>query len=136
DEWRLGFRGEVPVREDRSLRDSDYEDANLILFGDPGSNEILAKVARKLPIRWTREGVKVGDKTYGPDHVPVLVYPNPLNKYRYVVINTGHTWTAKDLAASNAYLTPKLPDWAVLKLGGSRPEVVAADYFDESWKLK
>jgi hypothetical protein len=136
DEWRTGFRGEVPVKDDRAVTEADWKDANLVLFGDPGSNAVLAKIADRLPIRWTREGVTVAGKNYGADAVPVLVYPNPLNPERYVVINSGHTWTQKEIDASNANLTPKLPDWAVLKPGGGATEVLAADYFDEGWKLK
>jgi hypothetical protein len=80
--------------------------------------------------------VTVGKQKYGPDHIPVLVYPSPFNRFRYVVLNSGHTFTKRDLLASNAYLTPKLPDWAILKLAGEKAEVVAADYFDEMWKLR
>ena len=135
-EWRLGFRGELPVREDRALTEADWKSSNLVLFGDPGSNSALAKVVAKLPIRWTREGVEVNGKKYGTDAIPVLVYPNPLNPERYVVINSGHTWTAKEIRASNVQLFPRLPDWAVLKVGSAQPEVLAADYFDENWRFK
>jgi hypothetical protein len=78
----------------------------------------------------------VGGKKYGADAIPVLIYPNPLNPERYVVINSGHTWTAKEIRASNVQLFPRLPDWAVLKLGSAPPEVLAANYFDEYWKFK
>jgi hypothetical protein len=136
EEWRLGFRGEVPVKEDRDVTEADWERAHLVLLGDPGSNRLLAKIAAKLPIRWTRGGVSAAGKKYGPEYIPVLVYPNPLNPDRYVVLNSGHTWTAREIRASNATLTPRLPDWAILKPGPAAPEVVAADYFDEAWKFR
>jgi hypothetical protein len=62
-----------------------------------------------------------------------LVYPNPLAPGRYVVINSGHTWTSREVRASNVQLFPRLPDWAVLQPNGDRTEVLAADYFDEAW---
>jgi hypothetical protein len=136
EEWRLGFRGELPVMDDRSLTPAMAKDANLVLFGDPGSNSRLAAIAPKLPIRWSRDGVEVNGKKYGPDAVPVLIFPNPANPGKYVVINSGHTWSAKEIRASNVQLFPRLPDWAVLKVGGSQPEVLAADYFSESWQFK
>src|SRR5207247_1288071 len=116
--WRLGFRGEVPVKDDRDVTPADWREANLILFGDPSSNSVVGKVVTRLPLRWTRDdGVEVGGKSYGADSLPVLIWPNPLSPDHYVVLNSGPTWTAKDLLATNASLTPKLPDWAILKLG-------------------
>jgi predicted esterase len=136
EDWRFGFRGELPEKDDRDVRPEDYAGANLVLFGDPGSNPLLARIASRLPIAWTRTGLRVGDRTYGPDHVPVLIYPNPLNPQRYVVINSGHTFTRQDPLASNVYLYPHLPDWAVLKLTAAQPEVAAEGYFDEAWRLR
>ena len=135
-DWTYGFRGDVPLKDDTAASDKDWADGNLVLFGDPGSNSVLARIVDRLPLRWTRNGLDVGGKHYGPDHVPVLVYPNPLNPRHYVVINSGHTFGRKELDASNAFLFPKLPDWAVLQVGGTTPQVVAADYFDEGWKVK
>jgi pimeloyl-ACP methyl ester carboxylesterase len=136
EEWRLGFRGEVPVKDDREVTATDWKEANLVFFGDPSSNSLLEKIAARLPIKWTSDGIEAAGKKYGPDSLPVLIYPNPLNPDRYIVINSGHTWTAKEIAATNAALTPKLPDWAILKLGSAAPEVLAADFFDEQWKFK
>jgi hypothetical protein len=72
--------------------------------------------------------------------VPLLVYPNPLNPRRYVVFNSGFTYREYDYL-NNARQVPKLPDWAVLDL--SQPpssrfpgKVVAADFFDEEWKVR
>jgi hypothetical protein len=133
DEWRFGFRGELPVKDDRQVTEADWKDANLVLWGDPGSNSVLAKIAKSLPVKWTAQGLTVYGKSYGPDALPVLIFPNPLNHERYVVINSGHTFNRKDLDASNAQLYPHLPDWAVIKPSG---EVLAADYFDEFWGFR
>jgi hypothetical protein len=131
------LRGDVRVKDDRAVTASDIADHNLILFGDPGSNSVMAKIVERLPIGWSKTEIAVGTQKFAAaDHIPVLVYPNPLNPKRYVVINSGHTFNQQDILASNAYLFPKLPDWAVLKLGGSKAELVAADFFDERWRLR
>jgi len=67
-------------------------------------------------------------------------YPNPLNPKRYVVLNSGFTFRDYDYL-NNARQVPKLPDWAVADVAtppDSRwpGKVVAADFFDEEWKLK
>jgi len=132
-EWRTGFRGEVRVKDDREVAAADWRDANLVLFGDPGSNAVLARVLDRLPLKWTRLGLEMGGRRYGPDALPVLVFPNPLNPARYVVLNSGHTWTQREIDASNAQLFPRLPDWAVIRPTPGGHEVLAADYFNEAW---
>jgi len=135
EEWRLGFRGELPVRDDTALSEADWKDANLVLFGDPASNKLLARVAPRLPLKWTREGVELAGRTYPAGSIPVLIFPSPLSRERYVVVNSGHTWTRREIEESNAYLTPKLPDWAVLKPDTPTPAVLTAGFFNERWGL-
>jgi hypothetical protein len=45
------LRGDVRVKDDARVEASDIADYNLILFGDPGSNSVIAKVIGQLPIR-------------------------------------------------------------------------------------
>jgi hypothetical protein len=100
----------------------------------------LAKIAAKLPVTWDKGFVRVGGKQYGADHhVPVLIYPNPLNPKRYVVLNSGFTFREYDYL-NNARQVPKLPDFAVVDVdvpvsprapGGT----VAAGFFTEEWGL-
>jgi hypothetical protein len=121
------------VKDDSQVRDADIAAHNLILWGDPASNRLLARIARDLPIKWDGNRVRVGTNTFSAaNHVPVFIYPNPLNLKRYVVINSGFTF-ADAGSGSNAQQTPKLPDYAVLDLEST---VVAADFFDEQWKLR
>src|SRR5262249_1296392 len=114
---------------------------NLVLWGDPGSNSVLARISDRLPVRWTRESVTAGGASYPADHhVPVLIYPNPLNPKKYVVLNSGFTYREYDYL-NNARQTPKLPDWAVVDI--SQPatsrapgQIVAAGFFGEHWELQ
>ena len=50
-EWDKYFRGDLPVKDDADVRQASASDAgNLILFGDPPSNPLIAMVVGKLPI--------------------------------------------------------------------------------------
>ena len=140
-EWQKQFRGDAPQKKDTEIKDEDIANNNLVLWGDPSSNAILKRIADKLPIKWTAEGVEVGGKKYAADsNVPVLIYPNPLNPAKYVVLNSGFTYREYDYL-NNARQVPKLPDWAIVDLSvapnAMAPgKIVAADFFDESWKVK
>lgn len=138
--WRQQYRGDARVTTDDDVSDAMIAGSNLVLWGDPSSNKILAKIADKLPIQWTDKGVAVGDKSYAGDtHVAILIYPNPLNPKKYVVLNSGFTFREYDYL-NNARQVPKLPDWAVVDISvppNSRwpGNVVAADFFNEAWEI-
>ena len=139
-EWRKVFRGDAPVKDDAQVTDADIASSNLVLWGDPGSNAVLGRIASQLPVKWTSAGVTVGTKTFAPGHVPLLIYPNPLNPAKYVVLNSGFTFREFD-ALNNARQVPKLPDWAVVDTATppdayAPGKITAAGFFGEDWKLK
>jgi hypothetical protein len=137
--WRAVFRGDAPVKDDTAVTDEDIAKSNLILWGDPSSNAVLKKIADKLPVAWSNDALKF--KTYQLEparYVPVLIYPNPLNPPRYIVINSGHTFREFALL-NNSDQTPKLPDWAIVDIsvpaGPKWPGLIYdAGFFDENWK--
>ena len=140
--WRRYFRGEPRVKDDSAITDDDIKNSNLVLWGDPSSNKLLARIADKLPIQWNGKEIKVDGKTYdATKHAPAFIFPNPLNPARYVVINSGFTFP-QYAGASNSQQTPKLPDWAILDLSVPLADrvlgkgVVAADFFGEKWEVK
>ena len=140
DHWRRQFRGEARIETDTAVSDSEIATNNLVLWGDPQSNQLLAKIAAQLPIRWDGQGVHTPQANYPADrYVPVFIYPNPLNPKRYVVINSGFTFREFDYA-NNARQTPKLPDWAIVDVSVPasmrKPGGIAdAGFFDEEWKF-
>ncbi len=138
DKW---LRGRIPVVNDVDLTDEQIATKNLVLFGDPGSNAVLSRIAGRLPIEWTRERLTVHGQPYDPaSHGVVLIFPNPLNSERYVVVNSGHTFHERDFRASNSWLFPKLGDIAVIRFspdsyGSYQEQTIWADLFDAGWKL-
>lgn len=140
-EWRRQFRGEVQVRADDAVTAEDFTNSNLIVWGDPSSNKLLGRIADRLPIPWGAREVRVGAQAYPADtHAPILIYPNPLNPKRYVVLNSGFTYREYDYL-NNARQVPRLPDWAVVDVttppGTQWPgRVAAAGFFGERWELR
>jgi hypothetical protein len=141
EHWRRHFRGDARVVNDTDVTEQMIASANLVLWGDPSSNSVLAKIADRLPIGWDSDRITVGQQTFdAADHAAALIYPNPLNPDRYVVLNSSFTF--RDYAyLNNARQVSMLPDWAIIDLktapGYVWPgKVVAADFFDEQWQLK
>jgi hypothetical protein len=140
NEWRHHFRGDVRIKDDVAVTDADIASNGLILWGDFASNKLLQRIAPKLPIAWDAQEVKVGKKNFAAEqHVPALIYPNPLNPDRYVVLNSGFTIREYDYLNTGRQV-PKLPDWAVIDVStppNSRwpGKIADAGFFDEHWQL-
>ncbi len=141
EHWRRHYRGDVRVKDDTQVTEDDYRDSHLILWGDPSSNVLLAKIADQLPIRWTAGEIKAGEESFPTSHHALAaIHPNPLNPEKYVVINSSFTFRDYDYL-NNARQTPKLPDWAIFDLDtppNSRfaGKIVAAGFFGEGWEWK
>ena len=139
--WRELMRGKLRMKRADEVSDADIAKYNLILWGSPDSNSVIEKLVDRLPVKWGAEKIRVGKKTFdAATHLPVLVYPNPLNEDKYVVINSGHTFR-EGHDRTNSLQNAKLPDWAILDLRQvpdnlSAGKVVAADFFDEQWGVK
>ncbi len=138
-EWRRHFRGEVRWKLDSEITSDEMKTANLILWGDFQSNQVIARLLPKLPMTWTAQTLKIGKvEVPAEHHAPVLIYPNPLQPKNYIVLNSGFTFREYDYL-NNARQTPKLPDWAIFDL--TEPpntrfagKVASADFFDEAWQ--
>jgi hypothetical protein len=128
------------VKDDTAVTTNDIASNHLVLWGDPSANQLLKQMAEALPIRWNAETVTLGQATFpSASHAPVLIYPNPLNPKKYIVLNSGFTFREYDYL-NNARQVPKLPDYAVIDI--SKPVtsrapggIAAAGFFDESWQL-
>jgi sugar phosphate isomerase/epimerase len=149
DEWRRHYRGELPVKNDTDVTADDVRQCNLILFGDPGNNRLIADVLPKLSpsVCWTRNEVMVGESRYpATSHALEMIAPNPLpaGEEHYVVFNSGHTYHDYELQLSYMVF-PRLGDWAVVKVGTNAPtttrlagevdeDILTSGFFDENWK--
>jgi pimeloyl-ACP methyl ester carboxylesterase len=139
--WRDLFRGDAPVKDDTALTDTDLAAKNLVLWGDPTSNRVLARLLAtgKLPLTWDGQSLTFRGQTYdAAHHAPILIFPNPLNPARYVVLNSGIDFR-EHAYGSNSLQLPKLPDYAIIDLreapGPRWPgKITTAGFFDESWK--
>lgn len=139
-EWSKFFRGTLPVKDDVDVTAEDIATRHLILFGDPGSNSLIAEALPRLPLKWTQKTITFAGKEYdAAAHVPVMIYPSPLAADRYVVLNSGHTFHEPEFTGTNALLFPRLGDHAILKISEDKKDALAvevqtAGLFDDHWR--
>lgn len=142
DKW---MRGKIRIVNDTEVTPDMISRYHLILFGDPGSNALIARMQAGLPLQWSPQGYELAGQAWShADHGVALIYPNPLNRRKYVVLNSGMTTHEQDFKASNAWLFPKLGDVAVIHFEQQSPTPPAATHvetvawaalFDANWEL-
>ena len=136
------FKKEAAISGARVPSEEDLRNNHLIVFGDTKSNTLLKRIMEKqnaLPFEWNKESLMIKGNQYdAASHVPVLIYPNPLNSEKYIVLNSGPTHR-EGHDRTNSLQNPKLPDWSVIDL--SLPpndqvpgKVIEAGFFNEAWK--
>jgi hypothetical protein len=140
-EWRRHFRGDVIERKAADVSEHDIADRNIILFGTADSNPLIARVMPGLPLRRDGDAWSIGPhRVDAAAAVPILIYPNPLNPDRSIVLNSGFTF--REYAyLNNARQIPMLPDWAIVSATEGRgPQlpgrILASGFFDERWQPK
>ncbi|MES1257792.1 MAG: hypothetical protein ABUS51_05160 [Acidobacteriota bacterium] len=134
--WGKFFRGHPFVKDDRDVTAADLAKYHVVLFGDPGSNRLMAKVIGRLPVKWTKDTVQMAGKEYpAKENFPAMIYPNPLNPAKYVVLNTG--LTIEDRGYNGDYGMPQWGDYAIVRVkpGAEVPELQTGGLFDESWRV-
>jgi hypothetical protein len=134
--WGKFFRGHPFVKDDKDVTKEDFAKYHIVLFGDPGSNKWIDKINGKLPFKWTKQTVTLGGQSYpASENFPAMIYPNPLNPTKYVVLNTG--LTIEDRGYNGDYGTPLWGDYAIVKVNPAAPvpDLVTGGLFDENWQL-
>ncbi|MDF1824542.1 MAG: prolyl oligopeptidase family serine peptidase [Verrucomicrobiales bacterium] len=139
--WRKQFRGTARSKKADEVSDEDIASHHLVLWGDPSSQPMIRSLLKEAPVKWDEDILQVGPESFeAKHHALIMIYPNPLNPAKYVVLNSGFTY--RDYAyLNNARQTSKLPDWAVIDLREPPTsrfpgKVVAAGFFDEHWNYK
>jgi pimeloyl-ACP methyl ester carboxylesterase len=118
------------VISDKEVRQSDYDNSNLILFGTKETNTIIEKFADRLPAQLNADA-----KDYG------FVYIFPLNRH-YVVVNSGLVWWTPEkkvpepgmaFMGSNIELLKKYQDFILFR--ESPDNAIAQGRFTNDWKF-
>lgn len=131
--WARSMRGELPIKLDTEVTPDEMESKNLVLFGDPGSNQLIARLLPELPISWRRDQLQIAGKPFDEAQAaPVLIAPSPIQRTRYVAVNAIHTFVDADFAGTNALLYPRLGDYAVIAIDDG--SVLANGFCDERWR--
>lgn len=106
------------------------EKENIILFGRPEENSILAKVIDRIPLSFTKNGFTFNNREYNAEKYGIiLTYPNPLHPENYVAVIHGQVW-GKGISENHIY--DMIPDFVVFDANN---QIECAGFFDKNWNL-
>jgi pimeloyl-ACP methyl ester carboxylesterase len=135
----------IQVRSDREVTDRDIDAYHLILVGTPTSNSLVGRINSRLPIRIENGAVVFGHHRFAGDDVGLrVIYPNPLNPKKYVVVCAGVTYKGLEglgtLPLQNFGWNRGVaePDAVVTdgRTFGQYPRLLATISFNHEWQLE
>ena len=129
--YRGEFLGRIMVfprvLSDKEVRPSDFEAANLVLFGTKETNTLVDKYSANAPFELNSSAAE----THG------LIYVIPGDNGHYVVVNSGLPWWTTSKSAGFAFVPPPLQYLFSLKdyqlFQGGNDTKIADGYFDGNW---
>ena len=135
-DWEAFAKGRAIMYSQDEITDADIERSNLVLFGTPKSNKLLARIADRMPVKITDDEYIVGAHRYAQDGLGMMwIYPNPLNPERYVVVCHGVHY-GRHLPVNHKY--DLLPDFIIYNDNrdwDATNEFLCAGFFDKHWQL-
>ena len=139
-EWFEYAQGVAAFKSDAEISKADIGDRNLILCGSPATNRVLAQIADKLPIQIKADKYVAGEKEFPrAANGMQMIYPNPQNPSRYVLVVEGAPWGPQ---LQRNHKLDLLPDFIIYasdtvddKTLFPTNRFLCAGYFDSRWRL-
>jgi len=141
--WKDWQRVPARVFKDSELTDADAARYSLVLIGGADANLVTRKLAGKIPLEVSADQVKIGSRSFPVSDARVqLIYPNPLNKQRYVMIVAATSAAGMFFVNTNELQSADL-DFLIQDghvpgaVGGSAPDLaVAGGWFNRNWQFE
>jgi pimeloyl-ACP methyl ester carboxylesterase len=130
--WLSASRSNGPVTLDKDVTPETIKNFNLILVGKIGKNPLLTRIRNQVPFTLDQAGMSLGDQNLqGGDLLGAMVYPNPVDADKYVIIvdfNGKGSFQLPSLVTSGTF------DSVAWTLDGTSQSTAGEWYWDNDWK--
>jgi hypothetical protein len=130
--WKNMYFVNCLLKKDIEINNQDIQNSHLILFGNQKTNMIIDNIIEHIPLKIEKDRIIIGQNEYLGSKLSFhMIYPNPLNPQRYIVIIGANNINYFQLGESD------------LSLNGWHDFVVREDpfskkyftgYFDRFWE--
>lgn len=86
-DWQAAYMSTCLNKLEKDITLNDIENSNIVLFGSSFTNPIIKKIIEGLPFQIYRDAIELNSQKYDGENLGLcFIYPNPLNKNKYVVV--------------------------------------------------
>lgn len=127
--WDKNQHWQPRIFLDTTISRQEIDDYSLILIGGEYENAISAQIAAKLPVVITKTAITIDEqKIYGPKLALQMIYPNPYNPTRYVLLLAANSPTIMSIL-------PTLPDDIDFAISdGKETPWLMGGFFTTDWR--
>lgn len=129
--WRENNFADCPVKRDVAVTPYDIAHHNLILIGNPGTNAMIKRLLTPtLPVKILKDSMVIGQQKIAGAHLEyTLIYPNPLNAQKYILLLGSNDPLSREID-----LDLQETGWYDYEIkDGVNGTVLAKGYFDKFW---
>lgn len=131
--WKSNYFENCLNKYEFELTDADIKNNNLIICHQISSNVFYNKIFENVPIKLSKSGIQIEDRFInGTDLSYISIYPNPLNKNKYVLIlGSNSQYINKSIFENLSY--KGWFDYEIYKFGINEP--IDYGYYNRFWKV-
>ena len=131
--WVRDFLGDTcRIKRDIDITVEDIGRYNLCIIGNPHTNYLAAKIEKYLPMRITDKTIEIGENRYRGDRLSfTMIYPNPKNKNRYVLLAGSNS----NIFDANLLKSIYFSGWYDFTISSSN-RIIANWDFDRKWERR
>ncbi len=137
--WKTYANGDCQIKADINISVMDIMQYNVVLFGGSETNIISERVDDELPIKVREASIYLGSRRLDGDDLSLaMIYPNPLNPRRYILLNASTAANGMENFKMIYSGWTMLPDYVIFNKSIIKDGVkgyLAAGFFDKNWRL-
>jgi hypothetical protein len=116
--WSNKHLVNIRKKLDSQITAEDINEMNLVVIGEPKGGSLIQRITKRIPLLIDKKAIEVGDfKELGEDLFIAMVYPNPANTHKCIVIINSNS--NKDVAFPEPDLARYGADVAIWSLPGN-----------------
>jgi hypothetical protein len=133
DTWKTNSFGNCIVKKDSEVTVDDINGKNLILLGNAETNLIIKQIIADLPLKLSSDHIIIGSNKYSGSCLGFeMIYPNPQNHNKYIVIIGSNNsqcsyWRDNNISQEGYY------DFAIWDSSTVKKQIIHRGYFNLFW---
>jgi hypothetical protein len=117
------------------INQEDINKLNLVLIGNPVNNILIKNVIANIPLKYYADSIVLCGKVYKGKNLGIeMIYPNPLNRNKYIVMVGSNNWENFVIPQTNLSMEGWY-DFIIFENTSKKSwNIIDVGYFDNNWQ--